>query len=203
MKINYLIILLILSQLTFSQKKIEYGINGGINYSNFRGNEFTDNFNYDFGFLIGLTVEYSFKKNLSIISGINYERKKSVNNSFYLFNNENPKITDKIDYLTLPVFLKLNFDNHFFINGGSYLSYLISGEYVLEGITKLDQTDLKKRVDFGISFGIGKKFKLNEKNNLNLEIRNDFGIVNISDTEISNNGTIKTNSLNLIMGLTF
>ena len=213
MKKLLIIILFFIGKLTFSQEKIDYGLNVGINYFNVRGNDFADQYNYDFGFLIGITFEYTLKNNFSVITGINYEKKNTINeNSNTLDSNGNvlgnAVIKEKFDYLNLPILLKINFNNSFFLNGGPYISYLLSSETeidssVSETVSNIDSTDRFKKVDLGLSFGIGKGFKLNEKNNLNFEIRYNLGVTNISDVPVINNGKIKTNSMNLLMGLTF
>ena len=56
MKKKTFLILLVSSlflQSSFCQKKLEYGINAGINYTNLRGNTSLENLNSDFGYLIG------------------------------------------------------------------------------------------------------------------------------------------------------
>ena len=58
-------------------------------------------------------------------------------------------------------------------------------------------------MDGGLVLGFGKVFKLNEKNDLKLELRENFGLVNTSDVEVYNDGTIKTNSINLILNWSF
>ena len=43
------------------------------------------------------------------------------------------------------------------------------------------------------------KFKIKEGSNIIVELRNNFGVTDISDVPIINGGTVKTNSSNLII----
>ena len=75
---------------------------------------------------------------------------------------------------------------------------IVDGDKVNE-----DSNEIFKKVDFGWSLGIGKKFKINEKNKLSVELRDNLGLQNISDVPVQGNGTVKTNSFNLILGYEF
>jgi hypothetical protein len=107
--------------------------------------------------------------------------------------------------------LKYNFsdDKSFYINGGPYLGYLLkSGLKSNSNIPGLinendEDTKNKKSIDFGFSAGIGKEFKLNGITQIYIELRENLGLTNISDTPVINDGSIKTNSLNLLVGYTF
>ena len=48
------------------------------------------------------------------------------------------------------------------------------------------------KLDFGISAGVGTNISLNEKNDLTIEIRNDFGIIDIGGVPQSVDGEVKT-----------
>ncbi len=149
--------------------------------------------------------EYYLKENLSIKTNLNYERKSFNTQNFgtdeFGFVNNEVEITTNFDYLSFPILVKYEFGNSkkFFVNSGPFLGFLLSTKSKADGFPDSDSTSLNKKLDLGISFGIGKKFNLNDKNNLNIEIRENLGLINISDVEVIDNGTIKTNSLNLIL----
>ena len=63
--------------------------------------------------------------------------------------------------------------------------------------------DLNKSTDLGLSLGVGKRFDVGEGNYLDIEVRNNLGLTNISATEVIDDGTIKTNSINLILSYFF
>jgi hypothetical protein len=66
-----------------------------------------------------------------------------------------------------------------------------------------DQTDNFKSLDFGLTFGFGKTFKLKNNNEISVEIRENLGLSDISAVPVVANGSIKTNSLNLICNYSF
>ena len=92
----------------------------------------------------------------------------------------------------------------FYVNGGMFLGYLLNSKLTSKNSENdTDTTDMNKKIDAGLVFGFGKVFRLNDKNELKLEIRENLGLVNTSDVDVYNDGTIKTNSLNLILNWNF
>ena len=208
-KILLLIIGILLSTTIFAQDNIKIGINAGATYSKFRGNEIIENTDSKFDFLFGVSVEKNLKEDLSIKTNLNYER-KSFSNERIVFDEDGSRIgqTEIIttfNYLSLPVLIKYNFGvtRQFFINGGPYFGFLLNTKSKTEGFPDDDSTYLNKKIDVGISLGIGKKIQLNNMNDLSIELRNNLGLINISDVEVFQDGTIKTNSLNLILTWNF
>ena len=92
----------------------------------------------------------------------------------------------------------------FYVNGGVFLGYLLNSKLTSKKFNdSTNTTDMNKKIDAGLVFGFGKVFRLNDKNELKLEIRENLGLVNTSDVDVYNDGTIKTNSLNLILNWNF
>eukprot|EP00388_Colpodella_angusta_P001231 GDKJ01003999.1.p1 GENE.GDKJ01003999.1~~GDKJ01003999.1.p1 ORF type:complete len:217 (+),score=-5.27 GDKJ01003999.1:266-916(+) len=200
-----------LSYSTFAQK-VRVGFNGGLTYSGFRGNPQIKSFDAGFDFLAGITFEYQLKDKLSLVTGINYDR-KSASQKLYTEIIENPedpgfagkvKICFRNQFITVPVYVKYDFgtNNSFYLNGGAFISYILKSELSNDyDDTKLDQTDALKSIDYGLVFGLGKTFKLKNNNEITLEIRENLGLANIAKN--SNDGDIRTNSLNLVCGYSF
>jgi hypothetical protein len=92
----------------------------------------------------------------------------------------------------------------FYVNGGPFIGVFLDSHSKVEG-EKTNETanGLFKTLDFGCNLGIGTNFKINQKNSLNLELRHNYGLSNISDVKVVNNGTVKTNSFNLIANWQF
>jgi len=213
---------LITFKTTAQDSKNKFGVQGGLNYSSFRGyDSFVDN-NPGFAYVFGVSLQHQIQDNLSIKADLNYERK--TQNSKGVIEVLNPnlpteplegtyryKTTSYLNYIVLPIMLKYNFssDKTFYINGGPYLGYLlksgIKSKSSIPGVINADDddTNYKKSLDFGFSAGIGKEFKLDQNNHIYIEIRENLGLENISKTEVIHDGTIKTNSLNLLVGYTF
>ncbi len=217
------IILLIISLQNYSQNsKIKFGIQAGLNYSNFIGYEIPIEINplYSenaaFAFLGGLNFEYQIKEKLSLKLELNYERKSQKgNNNIELTNFEgftksyNFTTKKNYDYLVLPIMLKYNFSkkNSFYINGGPFIGYLLKSNLTndlekIDGLNNdsVETTNLNNKTDFGLSIGLGKTIEINEKNSIFIEIRENLGLTNTSKNKVWGNGEVKTNSLNLIIG---
>jgi len=203
-----LVIGILLTSITFAQNELRVGINAGANLSSFRGNSFIENSKSKIGFLGGVSFEYYLKDNLSIKTNLNYERKSIEQGGGYydeygIFTEMKANI--HYDYLTIPILLKHEFGKSkiFYINGGPFINFLLSTKIIGDNSPSDDITSFYKKIDGGLSIGIGTKFQLNDKNNLNIEIRDNYGLVNISDVAVVDGGTIKTNSFNLILSWDF
>ena len=198
----------------FAQSKLKLGVNGGLTYSSFRGNPQIETLEAGFDFLVGVSFEYQLKERLSLVSNINYDRKTATDNPYIqiIENPEDPSFYGKVkikfrnQYLSLPILLKYKFgtNNSFFINGGPFLSYLLKSELTNNyDNTSSDQTDNFKTLDYGLTFGFGKTFKLKNNNELSIEIRENLGLSEINDVTVVDNGFVKTNSINLICNYSF
>lgn len=199
---------------SIAQQKVKFGINTGLTYSNIRGNEIADKNKYDFDFLLGTSFELPINNKFSFITGLNYERKSFKKEFFYevlnpVFDPVDPAFSQDsgftvkatLSYLNIPINIKyyLGKNNSFFVNGGINTAVFLNLNSNIYG----NEKNAIKTLDFGVNLGFGKKVKLNEKINLNIEIKDSYGLVNISKEPVYNNGTVKTNSVNLILNWEF
>jgi long-subunit fatty acid transport protein len=198
----------------FAQSKLKIGIIGGLTYSSFRGNSQIETLDAGLDFLAGFSFEYQFKERLSLVANINYDRKTATDKPYIeiIENPEDPgfygniKIKFKNQFISLPILLKYKFgtNNSFYVNGGLFMSYMLKSELSNDyDNTSSDETDNYKSMDFGITFGLGKSFKMKNNNEINIEIRESLGLSNISDVPVLNNGSIKTNSISMICNYNF
>ena len=212
-KIAFTIALILISFFCFGQNNIKVGVSGGFNYSSLRGNDLAENLKPGFSFLTGISFEYFLKEKLSIGANLNYESKTAKDKgNIYLQHQDGSSEVIKSDaitshnYLVLPVYANYYFGENkdFYINGGLFLGYLLNSKVSSERFNDVTSTtNLTKELDAGLVFGLGKKVRLNDKNDLKIELRENLGLVNISDVRVYNNGTIKTNSINLILNWSF
>lgn len=189
-----------------AQNDFKIGINVGLNYPDIRGNEFAKFNNFKVGYLFGVTLDFYLKENLSIKANVNYERKiKKLELTF--FDNQaqetgTENYNEIFEYINIPILLKYEFGNSkFFVNGGPFLNYLLNNK--IDEDYPNDDSGLvteQKKIDFGLSAGIGTNISLNEKNGLIIELRNDFGIIDTGGVPNQVNGTVKTNAIKLILG---
>ena len=228
MKVKKLFILFFfLSGVILSQEKNSLGINSGITYSDFRGNNFFDDYEKGFDFLIGISFDFKLKDRLFISTDLNYERKST--NKLYELNNlvgssggtiiiygtpfgENPpdkpeyKFRTRFEYITIPVLIKyfISENKDFYINGGPYFGYLLNTKNIDNG--KESDLDFNKdfnKIDLGFTIGFGYNLELNETNHISFELRNNLGLTKINSDDNSFFDSTKTNSLNLILGWNF
>jgi len=203
--------------LSFAQNDLKLFVTSGATYSNIRGNDIAEQNKYDFNYVGGIGIEQPINSKLSFLTGLNYDN-KSFKNEVLFFNptsfdsydpivsgsKGNQKVT--LQYLSIPVLFRYYIDkeNTFFINSGPYIGFFLNSTLRFEGEKVEDEGNgLFKTSDIGLSFGIGKKFKVSENNSINVELRNNLGLTNISDVPVQGNGTVKTNSVNLLLSYEF
>ncbi|WP_291110509.1 porin family protein [Flavobacterium sp. UBA6195] len=212
-KLFFVIIFICFPLILVAQDKIKFGVNGGLNYASLRGNDLAEDLAPGISYLVGVSAEFFLKENLSISANLNYENKTAKDNgNVYLIDEYGFPTMIKSDsksiynYLVLPVYVNYYFGkkDDFYVNGGLFLGYLLNSKFSSKNSDNdTDTTDMNKKIDAGLVFGFGKVFQLNDKNNLKLEIRENLGMLNTSDFDVYNDGTIKTNSLNLILNWNF
>lgn len=209
---------LLFSLLSSAQEEIKYGINAGPTLSAIRGDGHAKDFSYAFGYMAGITIEKPLNQRFSFCAAINYERKSSVQKTNYSYSDTiigpdgNPvdyttevdsKITTTLDYIVVPLNIKYYLDIYesYYVTGGGFAAYAFTDKYTVKGDAPTNgyQQDYKK-MDYGVSLGFGTKFKLTRTQYLNIEIRDNFGVANITDIE---SDKISTNSISLIANWQF
>jgi hypothetical protein len=150
---------------------------------------------------------------LSLRTNLSFERKGSsykfdYTDDFGQFVKE-VKVNYIIDYLTLPILCRATFGKKvkFFINTGPYFGFLLQEYYTSSdpniGVLIMDDQIFMKRFDAGITTGIGLIIPVRKKFALSLEARNNMGLYNISAFPVYHEGSILTNSTNLLFGFTY
>ena len=95
----------------------------------------------------------------------------------------------------------------FYGNFGPYFGHLLrqiiydTGLGVRNFASEDDNTEDMKRLDLGITSGLGTAIQIDENFGLTLEIRNSVGLLNTSKLEIVDDGTIKTNNTSFLIGI--
>lgn len=195
--------------------KFDIGIEGGPSWTSLRGNDYLEeNNDPTTGYSGGLTFQYNFPKFLSLRTSIAYERKGVIANFQGTDENGNPNsditIHSNFDYLTMPLLVRFTFGRKltFFVNGGTFYGFLIKHSTVVDAVNESpksiwDNTETMKRFDFGLTGGLGGGLQITNNFLLTLEIRHNLGLYNISELPIDNDGTIQTNSTNLLIGFAY
>ncbi|MFN8713560.1 MAG: porin family protein [Bacteroidota bacterium] len=195
--------------------KLDIGAEGGFSLASLRGNEVIDSYHDTrIGYSGGLFVQYNFRKIISVRTGGYYERKGS--SLEFLFTDINGTIIgtfkgkENFNYLTVPLLVRATFGQklNYFVNAGPYIGFLMKKTEYTEAFQSIpeitsDQTDLFKKTETGLSFGIGVSYTLKEKFALSFEARNNLGLTDTSDLPVINNGVIKTNAVNFLFGFSY
>ncbi|KAF2327513.1 porin family protein [Flavobacterium nitrogenifigens] len=210
-------ITLITFKTTAQESKFKFGVQAGLTYSSFRGYESFIDEDPGFSYLFGISAQYKLNESLSLRADLDYDRKTQTSKgegayiSNVSYDRYSIKTTNYLNYITLPIMLKFSFTRNksFYINGGPYLGYLLKSgwKYKTSGIQNSDEnledTKYRKSMDFGVSAGFGKEFKLNDNHNIYIELRENLGLTDIAKPAMPTDQSMKTNSLNLIAGFTF
>jgi len=218
MKKLYLSLLLALPLLSSAQEEIKYGISAGATFSDIRGEGYAADFNYGLGYLLGVSIDMPLNQRFSFCTGINYEKKNTVNKTSFSYTETivgpdgtavqlpvegSGKITTSLDYVVVPVNLKYYLDiwENYYVTGGGFVGYAFNDKYTIEGNEPMGGYEQDYELwDYGVNFGIGAKFKLTRYQELNIELRDNLGLANI--TAIASD-KISTNSINLIANWQF
>jgi opacity protein-like surface antigen len=162
------------------------------------------------GFSSGFSLEYFISKQFSFRTSLNYER-KGARVKLIVIDDDVDMGTHILyfnyDYLTLPLLASFstNGKSRLYFNAGPYLGYLLSQKNIYNtGLKKTeDNTDNTKKIDFGLTFGLGLKIPLGNKLLLDLGLNDNFGLINVQKETAVYNSSIKTNSFGLQLGLQY
>jgi hypothetical protein len=133
-KISFVILFIALGISLKAQYK--FGILGGIGSSNYHGKDFSSDNQPKLGPALGLFYEYEFNPTLSIGTQANYEKKGT-------WYNDYPRVAtsiicdSRLEYITVPIYLKLNIDYKAFFS----IYAGVSGSYLLNSTKSVDVTE--------------------------------------------------------------
>lgn len=180
---------------------LEFGIDGGFNRSYLSGIAEAKGMNH---FHLGFYFDIRLKNEWFINTGVRVKSNVGAENiNPYPLDNEeldsvfsDSHITRNIGYFYVPIHVKYKFCKQFFINAGiqAGLRNKAQDQFINSYYDKNDvvfKNDIKnriKRLDFGLSGGLGYKF---QGNGMNLGFTYYYGLVNIDKLveQKSNNST--------------
>ncbi len=120
--------------------------------------------------------------------------------------------TTKLSYLSFAPLLRYQLGNtNIFVEGGPYLGYLLRGTYYEETsftdpaynyhTTFNAQNDNTfKELDFGASASLGYKIKINELNNVTIQVMDNIGLVDIINKSGPHNAS-KNTAISFLIGI--
>ncbi len=171
--------------------KIEFGLDGGVNFPDIRGLEDGSmKANFNLGFYFDIKTK---NPNLMIHTGVLV--KSSLGSSglpVYSLNDAdldnvfaNGEVRRKINYFNVPIGLKYKFKNNIYVEG-CIMPALRHKAYDIFSASVVDKDDLEHKVDirdqihpldFGLIGGVG--YRLMGGNGMNLTLRYYYGLVDV------------------------
>ena len=201
-KMRFMLVVAMLAMVTVVSAQMNLGVKGGVNMSNFYGDELDDN-NVKIGFHIGLAADYDFAYNSAIQTGLFFTTKG------FKYDTDNLDYTVNLMYLQLPVHYAYKIDvspgTRVVLHAGPYAAYGVGGSRKLNVGEWSTEWDVDKifgdgarqynAFDAGLGLGVGFEF-----GPLLLDLGWDMGLVNIAD---SDNNDIKNQNAYLSVGYKF
>jgi len=172
-----LVLLLTTSLAVNAQSKdsnAEFGFKGGVNFSNMYTEDVDDN-NVLTSFNAGIYAKLPISDALAIQPELLYSRKGAELVYDNVFAEGTAKF--KLNYIELPVLLKVNLTDNFNIHAGPYFAYLIDAQVTNETDDgtfdfedNYDNDDFNK-FDYGLSAGVGLDFE-----SMGIGVRYNYGL---------------------------
>ena len=200
-KIKLSLVIALLSMVSLvSAQHTSYSIKGGLNMSNFYGDELNDK-NMKTGFHIGVGADFEFAPNMAIQTGLLFSSKGAK------YTYSSAEIDVNANYLQLPIHFAYKIDvmpgTRVVLHAGPYVAYGIGGKTSagnLEVDTFKDDAFLDvlnglKPFDAGLGLGVGAEF-----GRILVDLGWDMGLTNISRID---NADLKTQNAYLSVGYKF
>jgi opacity protein-like surface antigen len=162
------------------------------------------------GFRIGAFGEYAIQPMIAIDLGLLFNAKGVKYENVPLGGGVTAKVTDTINYLSIPLLAKLRFTN-----GNSIAPYIFAGpqlgirlqakektEPSTGASTDVDIKDTVKSTEFGLDFGAGLEFPVSDMKFL-IEGGYDAGLTDIVNNPPAGSPTLKTQTVHFELGLRF
>ena len=181
MQSNYLCALALFMTASFGmlqaqEEKVttEFGVKGGFNMSNLYQSEADDN-NVIYGFNAGVYATLPISDFIAIQPEILYTTKGAELDYNNAFAEGNAKF--KLNYIEVPLLVRVNITKNFNVHAGGYASYLVSSKVTGDGDINFDEavdTDDLNKFDAGIAAGVGVDF-----NPISVGLRYNYGLTTV------------------------
>lgn len=172
-----------------NQPGLEFGLDGGFNYSGNSGFESNSSYN---SFNLGFYFDYTLKDQWSLYTGVLV--KSALGNGKLKASDlaflESPTYTEdgdysqSISYFSVPILLKYSFANHIYVEAGPQTGLMYNAHVLFnhesddnEAIIKDFNKDQFKRLDAGASLGFG--YRLRKGTGMTLGLKYYQGFVNV------------------------
>ncbi|MEN2487590.1 porin family protein [Flavobacterium sp. B11] len=154
----------------------EYGVKGGFNMSNLYGSgDNVDDNNVLYGFNAGVYATLPISDFVAIQPELLFTTKGAKLEYNNAFASGDAKF--RLNYIELPLLVRVNVTKNFNIHAGGYASYLVSSKVSGNGTVDFDQdidTDDLNKFDAGLSAGVGVDF-----NPISIGLRYNYGLTTV------------------------
>ncbi|OMP30578.1 porin family protein [Mangrovimonas sp. DI 80] len=186
-------------------QELNFGVKTGVNFATLGGD--IEDADMRLGFHIGGIVEYKFNERM----GLQGEVLFSTQGAKYDWSGEgySEEETWKLDYINVPVSFKYYIVNGFSVEAGPQLGILASAKYEYEysedfggvSVNESGEGDLEdiKSIDFALNVGAGYKME----NGLNFGARFSLGLMNLNDSDYSDQFIVNNGVIQLSVGYMF
>lgn len=194
------LILFIMAGLTYSQPNISLGLEGGLNLANVSISP-SQTSNSRTGLIVGGILDIGISSNIGVTGGLRYVMKG------FQVTNQGVTYTDKLNYIEVPVLLKVKFpltEVKPYLVGGPTLGIRVSAtEEQSNGqqTADVDASSAYESIDFGLFFGGGLDFRVAVKTDLFIQAGYGFGLSNIYKQ--STTVTVKNYGIQITGGVKF
>ena len=198
-KLKLSLVVAMLAIVTAASAQMSLGIKGGVNMSNFYGDELTDK-NIKIGFHVGLAADYDFASNMAIQSGLFFTTiGAKVVYDFPIIG----KIDGTVNSFNLQIPVHLAYKvavtpgTRIVFHAGPYVAYGVGGKISTGGKDFADtfgDSGLLKPFDAGLGIGVGSEF-----GPVVVDLGWDMGLVNVANF----NGNMKNQNAYLSVGYKF
>jgi hypothetical protein len=152
----------------------EFGIKGGFNMSNLY-NDDADDENILYGFNAGLYATLPISDFVAIQPELLFTTKGAELEYNNAFATGNAKF--KLNYIEVPLLVRVNLTKNFNIQAGGYASYLVSSKVTGDGDFEFNEdidTDDLNKFDAGIAAGVGVDFSP-----ISIGLRYNYGLTKV------------------------
>ena len=152
----------------------EFGVKGGFNMSNLYSIDANDD-NVLYGFNAGVYATLPVSDFIAIQPEILFTTKGAELDYNNAFATGNAKF--RLNYIEVPLLVRVNITKNFNVHAGGYASYLVSSKVTGDGDINFDQeinTDDLNKFDAGLSAGVGVDF-----NPVSIGLRYNYGLTTV------------------------
>lgn len=181
---KYLLLTLFIFCSLATEAQVHFGVKAGANLARLTGDN-GEKMKLRTSFNAGVFVEVELSDRFSLQPELYYSSQGAKQD--FQFNQGNDvsstlEVTQRQDYLVIPVLAKFYATEHFFIEAGPQIGFLLKATGESSGLVDIEDEDIKDIItdtDIALNLGVGYQFP----SNLFINARFVNGLTNVNDAE--------------------